>query len=164
MIATIPVGTKPYCIAYNPFNNYIYVNNIYSNTVSVIDSSTNTVIGNPIAVGNEPIGIAYNSANHNMYVTNYGSNTVSVITTIASIPPPSSTPTGTTITSAIDGNGNPVPNGGSTVSTSITFHVTSTQGTYPINGFQFSLDGKAFEPCAVTDQGIITYNNLAAGL
>ncbi len=71
-----------------------------------------------------------------MYVTNSGSDTVFVIAIIEPIPSPPSpspTPTGTIITSAVDGNNNPVgnggpPNGGSTVSAYITFHVTATQG------------------------------------
>ncbi len=83
-------------------------------------------------------------------------------------PPPPAPPSSvvlpnTTITSATDGIGQPVQSGGSTFFRSITFHVTATQGTYPIAGFQCSLDGKAFEPCAVTDQGVITENNLEPG-
>ena len=41
-------------------------------------------------------------------------------------------PTHTTISSVVDGNGNLVQNGGSTVSTSITFRVTATTGTNPV--------------------------------
>lgn len=40
-------------------------------------------------------------------------------------------PTHTTVTSATDGNGNPVQNGGSTVSTSIAFQVTATDRYQP---------------------------------
>ena len=57
-------------------------------------------------------------------------------------------PTQTTITSAIDGNGNPVQNGGSTSSTSIKFQVTATAGTNAIAGFECSLDGSTFSTCA----------------
>ncbi len=73
------------------------------------------------------------------------------------------TPTGTKITSAVDGNGAAVPNGGSTVSTSITFQVTATAGTNPIAGFQCSLDGSTFSSCATTNPATISYNKLAAG-
>ncbi len=57
-----------------PANNNVYVTNSASssqdgNSVSVIDGSTNTVIGNPIPVGDAPDGIAFNSANKKMYVT-----------------------------------------------------------------------------------------------
>jgi len=50
-----------------------------SDTVSVIDGQTNTVIGSPIPVGDHPSGIAFNSDNGDMYVTNHNSDTVSVI-------------------------------------------------------------------------------------
>jgi hypothetical protein len=72
-------------------------------------------------------------------------------------------PTQTTITSTTDGNGNPVQNGGSTVSTSITFQVSATAGTDPISGFQCSLDGGAFSTCAPIIPYTVSYNNLAAG-
>ena len=66
-------------------------------------------------------------------------------------------PTQTTITSAIDGNGNPVQNGGSTNSRSITFQVTATAGTSPIAGFKCNLDGGAFDTCATTNPATISY-------
>ena len=69
----------------------------------------------------------------------------------------------TTITSDTDGNGNPVQNGGSTVSISITFQVTSTAGTNPIAGFQCSLDNSPFTNCATTSPATISYNSLATG-
>jgi YVTN family beta-propeller protein len=49
----------------------MYVANMFSNTVSVIDSSTNTVIGS-IAVETAPRGIAFNANNGNIYVANFG--------------------------------------------------------------------------------------------
>ncbi len=59
----------------------MYVTNLLDDTVSVIDTTTNTVIGNPIQVGDEPIDIAYDPENKRMYVTNSGDDTVSVIDT-----------------------------------------------------------------------------------
>ncbi len=100
--------------------------------------------------------IIFGHANNDMYATNVDHNTVSVISLFTP-------PTDTTITSSIDGNGKPIQNGGSTFSTSITFHVTAKQGTNTISGFQCKLDINAFEPCAVTDSGIIIYNNLTTG-
>jgi hypothetical protein len=70
-------------------------------------------------------------------------------------------PSHTTITSATDGN--PVQNGSSTVSTSITFRVKATPGTYPMAGFECSLDGSSFSNCPSTNPGTVTYNNLVAG-
>jgi hypothetical protein len=57
-------------------------------------------------------------------------NPVPVIATFTPVQPP----TQTAITSAIDGNENPVQNRSSTVSTSITFRVTAIAGTNPIAG------------------------------
>ena len=50
MIKNVAVGNIPASVAFNPSNGYTYVTNVYSNTVSVIDGSTNTVI-DTIAIG-----------------------------------------------------------------------------------------------------------------
>ena len=47
----------------------------------MIDTATNSVIGNPIAVGTWPAGVAVNPAGTRAYVANVGSATVSVIRT-----------------------------------------------------------------------------------
>ena len=91
----------------------------------------------------------YDPVHHNVYVTNYHSNeapgnTVSVISTAATPPAPPNT----IITSATSGNGNPVLNCGSTVSTSITFQISAVPATNPVAGFECSLDGSAFSACA----------------
>ena len=52
--------------------------NAQDGTVSVIDTTTNTVI-DTITVEAFPTGIAYDPVNHRMYVANNDSNTVSVI-------------------------------------------------------------------------------------
>ena len=82
----IPVGDNPTGIAYDPENERMYVTNQQTccfgpDTVSVIDTTTNTVIGT-ITVGGQPIGIAYDPENERMYVTNSEPlGTVSVIDT-----------------------------------------------------------------------------------
>jgi YVTN family beta-propeller protein len=58
-----------------------YITNSGSNTVSVIDTATNTLVGSPIAVGNLPYGVAVTPDGRRVYVANYYSNTVSVIDT-----------------------------------------------------------------------------------
>ncbi|MFI5775397.1 beta-propeller fold lactonase family protein [Streptomyces sp. NPDC051658] len=58
-----------------------YVANGVSNNVSVIDTTTNTVVGSPIPVGNNPAGVAITPNGQRAYVTNGGSNNVSVIDT-----------------------------------------------------------------------------------
>ncbi len=52
-----------------------------SNTVTVIDATTNTVVGPAIAVGVNPFGVSATPDGKLAYVTNLGSNTVSVIDT-----------------------------------------------------------------------------------
>jgi YVTN family beta-propeller protein len=58
----------------------MYVSNEDSNSISVIDSSSNAVI-NTIDVGPRPQGFAFNPANNDMYLAHEVSNTVSVIDT-----------------------------------------------------------------------------------
>ena len=101
----------------------MYVVNAYDYTIPVIDTSTNTVIAT-IGVGANPQDVAYDSNDGRVYVDNDVDNTVSVIAT-------SQYPHHTTITSAVDDNGNPVQNKSSTLSTTITFNVRVIPGVYP---------------------------------
>ncbi|KAM86932.1 YncE family protein, partial [Mycobacterium tuberculosis] len=57
----------------------VFVTNFDSNTVSVIDPTTNTVTGSPITVGTAPTGVAVNPVTGEVYVTNFAGDTVSVI-------------------------------------------------------------------------------------
>jgi len=75
---TIAVEKNPVGVTYDPSNGYVYVANAGSNSVSVINGTTNTVIGS-IAVGSMPEGIACDPSNGYVYVANAGSNSVSVI-------------------------------------------------------------------------------------
>jgi YVTN family beta-propeller protein len=67
----------PYTADAAPF---AYITNSASNSVSVIDVATNTVIAT-IPVGSEPYGVAVSPDGARVYVTNFGSNDVSVIST-----------------------------------------------------------------------------------
>ena len=58
-----------------------YITNNFDDTVSVIDTATNTVVGPPITVGTTPIGLAITPDGSRVYVANQSSNTVSVIAT-----------------------------------------------------------------------------------
>ena len=60
---------------------FAYVVNNVDNTVSVIDTATNTVVGTPISVGGLPNGVAITPDGTHAYVANAGGNTVSVIAT-----------------------------------------------------------------------------------
>jgi YVTN family beta-propeller protein len=77
----IPVGDSPSFVAVSPDEDYIYVTNYLSNTVSVIDTSTRTVIRNPITFGYGPFGVAVTPDGGHLYVANLGSDMVSVIDT-----------------------------------------------------------------------------------
>ena len=79
VITTIRVGNGPGGIAFNSASGKLYVANSADNTVSVIDHSTNKVVGKPIPVGDHPIGIAFNPASGKLLVSNYYDHTVSVI-------------------------------------------------------------------------------------
>lgn len=78
----------PWSVAFNPFNNFVYVTYLNSEYVTGIDDTTDTVT-KTIKVGSGPYAIGYNANNHNMYVANLASNTVSVIGTNKSITPTS---------------------------------------------------------------------------
>jgi YVTN family beta-propeller protein len=71
VIATISVGKFPQAIIFNPSNNNIYVANVISNTVSVIDSDINEVT-DEVDVGYDPGDLEYNPSNNNIYVANRG--------------------------------------------------------------------------------------------
>jgi YVTN family beta-propeller protein len=82
---------SPAGIAYNSDNGNLYVTNRGSDTLSVINSTTDELVDEISLNAIAPSGIVYNAANNYIYVTNMGSNTVSVIngttnTVVANIP------------------------------------------------------------------------------
>lgn len=80
MIATVPVGGFPYSAVVSPDSSTAYVTNDDSNTVSVIDTATNTVTFT-IGVGAAPAGIAITPDGSTLYVVNFGDSSASVIDT-----------------------------------------------------------------------------------
>jgi YVTN family beta-propeller protein len=62
----------------NNLIEYAYIANYNANTVSVINTTLNTVVAT-IPVGTNPHGVAVSPNNQFVYVANHGSNTVSVI-------------------------------------------------------------------------------------
>jgi YVTN family beta-propeller protein len=88
VVNNIPVGIAPVGIAYNPSNNNVYAVNNIIGTISVIDSSIDSVIDTipldsvlspPSTVG--PFSLAYDRINGGMYVGALGPPQVSVINT-----------------------------------------------------------------------------------
>ena len=78
LVDTISVERVPFNVVYNPDNNNVYISSFNSNTVSVIDSSTNTV-KSVINFEIGRLGMAYNPFNNNIYVSNRNLHNVSVI-------------------------------------------------------------------------------------
>jgi YVTN family beta-propeller protein len=71
----------PMGIAITPDGSRAYIANFAASTVSVIDTTTNQVVGAPIAVGMTPMGIAITPNGSRAYVANFGSSNLSVIAT-----------------------------------------------------------------------------------
>src|SRR4051794_27500086 len=56
----IQTGDTPLGVAVNPTTNRVYVVNLLSNNVTVIDGATSSVVGSPITVGRQPAGVEVN--------------------------------------------------------------------------------------------------------
>jgi YVTN family beta-propeller protein len=83
---TIPVcgGIQPTALAFNPYNNYIYVSCSFLGDVYVINPDNNMVVG-IIAVGSGPESFAVNPFSGFVYVVNHGSSTISVISPVFAV-------------------------------------------------------------------------------
>ena len=88
---TIVTGVRPIDLAFNPVNEQLYVANLFSDDVTVIDTTTENV-STTLAVGTDPLGVGINPSNGEIYVANSGDDTVSVfdasdnlVTTIAAV-------------------------------------------------------------------------------
>ena len=77
----IPVGGTPVGIAYDPLNSEMYVIDFASDSVSVINTSTDTVIAN-VVVGFGPSDIVLDPDNSDVYVVDTNSNNVVAISTV----------------------------------------------------------------------------------
>jgi YVTN family beta-propeller protein len=104
--AEIPVGGEPWNVAITPNNAKVYVTNMATGTVSVINAATWQVL-KTIEVGTEPFGCALTPGGERLYVANQSSDDVSVIDTkndqvIRTIKGVGSKPHGVAITA--DGN------------------------------------------------------------
>lgn len=78
-VGTIAVGKRPIAIAFNPLNENVYVANISEDSVSIIDTNSQTVI-DTILVGNAPRDITVNTNTGEVYVLNSQSNSITVLT------------------------------------------------------------------------------------
>jgi YVTN family beta-propeller protein len=76
----IPVGSFPLGVAVASDGARVYVSNGFSNSVSVIDAATRSVVAT-IPVGSVPYGVALSPDDSRLYVANQASKTMSVIDT-----------------------------------------------------------------------------------
>jgi YVTN family beta-propeller protein len=74
------VGSNPQYVTITADGAYAYVTNYGNNTVSVINTASDTISAT-INVGSYPNGVAVTPNGEYAYVANYGSGTVSVIST-----------------------------------------------------------------------------------
>ena len=81
VISTISVEKFPQAIEFNPANNNIYVANLVSNSVSIIDSISND-ISETLNVNNVPLALKYNPSNNSTYVTGTLTGTEGLVTLI----------------------------------------------------------------------------------
>ena len=78
VISTIPAGDGPQYVAVDDVDDTVYVTNLLSNTVSVINGRTRNVEAT-IPVGTNPWGVAVDDSDDTVYVANDNSNSVLVI-------------------------------------------------------------------------------------
>jgi YVTN family beta-propeller protein len=83
-VAEVPVGIEPWCVAITPDNAKVYVTNMASGTVSVINATTRAVT-KTIPVGTEPFGCALSPDGKKLYVANQSSDDMSLINTATDI-------------------------------------------------------------------------------
>ena len=112
VVSTILVGSAPFGVAISPNGARLYVTNLGSDSVSVIDTATNAVVAT-IPVGAGPWGVAVSPAGNHVYVSNTAEapngapkeNTVSVIDTstnveVTTLPPVGQNPMGLVATAS----------------------------------------------------------------
>jgi YVTN family beta-propeller protein len=75
---TISIISDPYDVDVDPYSDKIYVTNLGSNSVSIIDGSTNTILGNVENV-TSPVSVDVDPIRSWIYVTNIDTNTLSKI-------------------------------------------------------------------------------------
>jgi YVTN family beta-propeller protein len=77
-ITDIRVGDTPQGVAINPRTNTVYISNTRSNSISVIDGTSDKVV-KTIDIDYSPFGMAFNPNTNKLYVANTEGGTVSVI-------------------------------------------------------------------------------------
>ena len=81
ILSNVVVGTEPVDLLFNPSNNDMYVANVVSNSVSILESGNNTVIGT-INVNSLPLALEFNPSNNGVYVTGTLTGTEGLVSVI----------------------------------------------------------------------------------
>ena len=81
--ATVSVGSNPNGVAVTPDGSKVFVANTATNTVSVINTTTN--VSTPIVVGANPRSVAITPDGLKLYVTNSGGSTVSIVDVLSGV-------------------------------------------------------------------------------
>ena len=76
--ATLPVGSAPQALCFDPYYCKVYCASAGTRTITVIDGATNHVLGT-IPIGYGPKALCYNSQNHKVYCACFDSYEVDVI-------------------------------------------------------------------------------------
>ena len=138
----------------DPTTDTVYVTNMNSNTVSVIDGATNQVT-DTVGVGAGPVGVAVDPLTHAAYVTNGNANTVSVIT-----PATGSVPAAPAHLTASASNGSaslswtaPSSDGGSAITGYDVFEGTSsgTESSTPVNSSPLPASATSYTVSGLTN-------------
>jgi YVTN family beta-propeller protein len=79
VIANIPVGPNPAGMAITQDGNRLYVLNSGDNTMSVIDTASNAVIGAPIAVAAAPYDIVISPDGTRLYISSQNAGSIQVL-------------------------------------------------------------------------------------
>lgn len=74
----VPVGSRPVAAAFNPVNGKVYVPNLVSDNLSVIDAETFAEVVPALPTGQDPIGVGINPLNGDIYVANSLGNSITV--------------------------------------------------------------------------------------
>ena len=77
-IKDIKVGNSPYGVFSEPETRFVFITNVQSNSISLVNKKT-LIVEKEIKVGSWPYQVALNKKNNLIYVTNQRDNSISVI-------------------------------------------------------------------------------------
>ncbi|MCI4341259.1 MAG: beta-propeller fold lactonase family protein, partial [Thermoplasmata archaeon] len=77
LLETHPTGDGPSGIAFDPTDHRIFVTNYCSNSLSVYNSSSNSLVRLNVSVGSEPFGVVFDPRLDTLFVAEAGSDAVS---------------------------------------------------------------------------------------